>query len=81
MTLKTIRMNRKLTQARVAALLGVDRTTYTRLERGTRRLDVVMLAKLREELPLSDREVLALVTAPSTEELLGGNVSSAEAAP
>lgn len=67
MTLKTIRTNRKLTQARVAELLGVDRTTYTRLERGTRRLDVGMLAKLREELPLSDREVLDLVTHTSAE--------------
>lgn len=77
MTLKTLRTNRNLTQARVAKLLGVDRTTYVRLERGSRRLDVSMLAKLRDELPLTDQEVLALVTPPSAE----ADEPGAEAAP
>lgn len=67
MTLKAIRVTRNLTQADVAGLLGVDRTTYLRLEHGTRRLDVHMLAKLRQELPLTDKEVLDLVDQSSTE--------------
>lgn len=44
--LKELRKNSKLTQEQLAGYLGVDQTMVTKLENGTRSLNVVLIEKI-----------------------------------
>lgn len=46
--LRELRRSAGLTQAELAARLGLDRTTITRAERGERRVDMALLARWAE---------------------------------
>ena len=51
--LKESRENHTLTQEKIADLLGVSRSTYTRYEQGTRQCSYLTLAKLADILNVS----------------------------
>lgn len=60
-TLRGLRTKQGLTQAVFAKSIGLQRSTYVRLELGQRRLDLVVLRRISDTLKLSDAQIADLV--------------------
>jgi transcriptional regulator with XRE-family HTH domain len=62
-SLRSIRETAGMSQAKMAEALGIDRTSYVRIESGQRRLLASELAVIRRVLELSPGEALDLAEA------------------
>ncbi len=69
-TLRQLRLERKLKQNQVAAILGIDRTTYTKYETGKSEPDLAMTQKLADFYNVSVDFLLGREKAPSLPEPL-----------
>jgi len=57
-TIKTLRNNRRLSQAEIAELTGIDRTYLSQIENGKQNITLTALARIAEALEVSTRELI-----------------------
>lgn len=58
MSLKQLRVKKKLTQKQVAELIGMDRTEYTRLENGKRSIELMKAKELANVLGVTVNKLI-----------------------
>lgn len=56
-TLKAIRLKRNLTQDEVAKLIGIDRSSYTKIELGTNNPSLEVAFKIKKVLKYSNDDI------------------------